>query len=442
MSPQHLEEDIYLEYLTGELPVEARVLLEDHLDDCSKCRSRLEQYRELLRGGLPSIADEMVGDTASDPMPWSPRDVEKRLYATIARDYRDRTESRRDVAPLSFKSRILRGWLRGDMFGTRMRAALAIAASILLASGVAISFYGVGVKRGLDQSRTVAVPVKPITPLIRGREDESLQAQLHKLALERDAIQASLLERDGQIAQLKGQIEQQRKQSEATEVSFHLADLQSKEQTEQASSQRDELARKLEQQQEALVDTQKKFETLEQAGTNDGLRVASLENQIQQITQLLKDKDATIDEQQRLLAQDRDIRELMGARDLYFAEAYDVGTNGKRKKPSTRVFLTKGKSLVFYGYDLDQQPGVKNASMFQAWGMRGPDQNTALNLGVMKLEYMDNTTNRRWVLQFDDPKVLEQINAVFITVEPKGESRVPKGKPTLVTYLREAPNHP
>ncbi len=443
MSPQHLEEDTYLDYLTGELPGKERVFLEDHLDDCSKCRSRFEQYRELLRGGLPSIADEMVGDRATDPMPWSPRDVEKRLYASIERNYRDRTESRRDVAPLeSFNSRILRAWLRGDMFGTRMRATLAIAASILVASGVAISFYRAGVKRGLDHSRTVAVRAKPITPLIQVGNDGALQAQLHKLALERDAIQASLLERDAQIARLKGQIEQQRKQSEATDASFHLADLQSKEQTEQVSLQRDELARKLEQQQEALVATQKKFETVEQAGTNDGLRVASLENQIRQITQLLKDKDATIDEQQRLLAQDRDIRELMGARDLYFAEAYDVGTNGKKKKPSTRVFLTKGKSLVFYGYDLDQQPGVKNASTFQAWGMRGPDQNTALNLGVMKLEYMDNTANRRWVLQFDDPKVLEQINAVFITVEPKGESRVPKGKPTLVTYLREAPNHP
>ena len=86
MSPQHLWEDIYLEYLTGELPVEARVFLEEHVDDCSKCRLRFEQYRELLRGGLPSIADEMVGDTATDPMPWSPRDVEKRLL----RIYRNR----------------------------------------------------------------------------------------------------------------------------------------------------------------------------------------------------------------------------------------------------------------------------------------------------------------------------------------------------------------
>ena len=121
-----------------------------------------------------------------------------------------------------------------------------------VASGVAISFYWVGVKRGLEQSRIVAVRAKPITPLIPVADDGSLQAQLHKLALERDAIQVSSLERDAQIARLKGQIELQRKQSEATEASFHLADLQSKEQTEQVSSQRDELARKLEQQQEAL----------------------------------------------------------------------------------------------------------------------------------------------------------------------------------------------
>ncbi len=294
----------------------------------------------------------------------------------------------------------------------------------------------------------MAAPPRPVAatpagPLItQAKDDGVLQAQLHKLGMEREAIRASLLQRDAEIARLKGQIEEQQKQSEATEASFHLAEQQNEQQTLQISMQRDDLARRLESQQAVLSDTKKKLETLEQAGTNDGLRMASLENRIQQITQLVKDKDATIDEQQRLLASDRDIRELMGARDLYFSEAYDVGVDGKKKKPSTRVFLTKGKSLVFYGYDLDKQSGLKNGSTFQAWGMRGPDRNSALNLGAMKLEYIDNTANRRWVLQFDDPKVLEQINAVFITVEPKGESRVPQGKPMLVTYLREAPNHP
>ena len=53
----------------------------------------------------------------------------------------------------------------------------------------------------------------------------------------------------------------------------------------------------------------------------------------------------------------------------------------RRKRPTGRVFYTKGKSLIFYAYDLDQEPGVKNASTFQAWGRRGPDREQALNLG-------------------------------------------------------------
>jgi anti-sigma factor RsiW len=451
MSPQHLEEEIHLGYLTGELPAEERLFLEEHLNGCSECRLRFEQYRELLRGGLPSIADEMTDDTPPNPLPWSLRDGEKRLYAAIGggrvEDRAERQSALPSVGLAQTKAR--ESWLHDRRLRVHVGVGLAIAASIVAAVGLADSLYRLGVKNGLEQSRaTAAAPAKPVaaTPpapsVTQSKDDGVLQAQLHKLALERDAIQAGLWQRDAQIAWLKGQVEELRKQSESTEASFHLADLQSKEQTQQISSQRDDLARKVEAQQAALAATQKKIETLEQAGTNDTLRVASLENRIQQTAQLLKDKDATIDEQQRLLASDRDIRELMGARDLYFSEAYDVGVNGKRKKPSTRVFLTKGKSLVFYGYDLDQQPGLKNASTFQAWGMRGPDRNSALNLGAMKLEYIDNTANRRWVLQFDDAKVLEQINAVFITVEPKGESRVPQGKPMLVTYLKEAPNHP
>jgi hypothetical protein len=63
----------------------------------------------------------------------------------------------------------------------------------------------------------------------------------------------------------------------------------------------------------------------------------------------------------------------LGARDLYVAEVYNVVRNGTQK-PYGRVFYTKGKSLIFYAYDLDQENGVKNATTFQAWGRRGPDR--------------------------------------------------------------------
>jgi len=139
-----------------------------------------------------------------------------------------------------------------------------------------------------------------------------------------------------------------------------------------------------------------------------------------------------------LLAHDRDIRELIGARDVHIAEVYDVARTGQTQKPYGRVFYTKGKSLIFYAYDLDQAQ-VKNANIFQAWGVRGPDRQQALNLGIF---YEDDASKKRWILKFDDPKMLAQIDAVFVTVEPKIGGHKPSGKPLLFAYLSGNPNHP
>ena len=72
-----------------------------------------------------------------------------------------------------------------------------------------------------------------------------------------------------------------------------------------------------------------------------------------------------------MLAHDRDIRDLMGARDLYIAEVYDVAKTGDTEKPFGRVFYTKGKSLIFYAYDLDQKAGIQTASTFGGVGTQG-----------------------------------------------------------------------
>jgi hypothetical protein len=442
MIPRHPEVEVCLDYLVGELPSEQRGFFIEHLGECSECQVRLEEYREIFRGGLASIGAEISageGMAAGEP-PQSIEIGERRLYAAIGNEAADlvvnQLASARLASPAAAKpSRNL----DGRRLRPRTGMTLAIAASMVAAIGASNSLYRLGVKQGLLQSRVFAPPPKTIAPIAQSTNDGPLQAQLHKLTLERDAIQASLLQRDAVIAQLKSEVEQQRKESEAAEASLQAAELQAKTETEQISLQRNDLARKLETEQAILTAAQKKLDAFQQAGTNDTIRSASLENRIQEITLLLKDKDARIEAQQRLLASDRDIRDLMGARDLYIAEVYDVGGNGKRTKPYGRVFYTKGKSLIFYGYDLDQQPGLKDASTFQAWGMRGPDRSTALNLGVM---YVDNSTNRRWVLRFDDPKVLEQINAVFVTVEPHGASRAPEGKQVLFAYLKEEPNHP
>jgi hypothetical protein len=153
----------------------------------------------------------------------------------------------------------------------------------------------------------------------------------------------------------------------------------------------------------------------------------------------VNEQEYTTDQQQELLSHDRDIRELMGARDLYVAEVYDVEKKGETQKAFGRVFYTKGKSLIFYAYDLSEVPGYRNASTFQAWGWRGPDRSQALNLGIF---YEDNAAKKRWVLKFKDAKTLQQIDAVFVTVEPHGGSEKPSGTPHLFAYLKVNANHP
>jgi len=431
MSPQHLSDDLCLDYLTGEFPVDERQSFEDHLGECSQCRQSVKEYRTILRSGVPLVADEAVDDLTLDSVPWSFEEGTKRLYAAIETQARTRGsfEDLKDGAkPLPRKTSEVR--LANFLLPSNLRVQLAAAASLILTLALGISIYRIGLKRGREQSLVVAQSKSNSAPW---------RGQLERLANERDQLEVSLRDRELVISGLRAQLKEERKKNEELQTTLQSAGQEVREQTEKVSAERNSLANRVADEQAILAATEKKLDALEQAKTIDALRVTSLENQIHFMSQLVKDKDATIDEQQRFLASDRDIRDLMGARDLYIAEVYDVGGNGKRRKPYGRVFYTKGKSLIFYAYDLDQQPGVKEASTFQAWGLRGPDRNAALNLGVM---YVDNSTNKRWVLRFDDPQALQKINAVFVTVEPNGGSPAPRGKQVLFAYLGEEPNHP
>jgi hypothetical protein len=203
--------------------------------------------------------------------------------------------------------------------------------------------------------------------------------------------------------------------------------------------QRTDLAHKIEAAETDSRALQEKLDSNVQQSAQDGARAKASEGKVSELTRQLKDREAELVQQDELLAHDRDIRDLMGARDLYIAEVYDIAGSGETKKPYGRVFYTRGKSLIFYAYDLDQQAALKRANTFQAWGRRGPDRQTALNLGVF---YEDNASRKRWILKCDDPKALEQIDAVFVTVEPNGGSHKPSSKSLLFAYLKVNPNHP
>src|SRR5260221_12010772 len=143
--------------------------------------------------------------------------------------------------------------------------------------------------------------------------------------------------------------------------------------------------------------------------------------------------------QQKLLATDRDIRDILGARSLQMIDVYDVSSEGKFERPFGRIFYTEGKSLIFYAFDLDQQKGLKHGATFQAWGQKGEGKEAAHSLGAF---YMDDPSQNRWVLKVDDSKTLSRIDYVFVTDGARKEGVRPKGKPLLSAFLTTAANRP
>jgi hypothetical protein len=204
--------------------------------------------------------------------------------------------------------------------------------------------------------------------------------------------------------------------------------------------QRDALSVQLREVEQVNQNVQAELTSLRAERDKAQLRMVSLESKIDELTATTRDQERKIKDEEQYLASDRDIRELMGARRLYIADVYDVDGRSRTRKSFGRVFYTQGKSLIFYAFDLDR--GVKNANAFQVWGRK----ETALgmqarpkSLGIL---YLDSESNHRWVMRFDDPKQLEEIDAVFVTVEPHGGSPKPTGKPFLYALLRQEVNHP
>ena len=98
---------------------------------------------------------------------------------------------------------------------------------------------------------------------------------------------------------------------------------------------------------------QAELNAMQRERTDSQARLDALKAQGDDLAAQLRDENQTISRQEELLAHDRDIRELMGARDLYIAEVYDVAQDAKTAKPYGRVFYTKHRSLVFYAYNLE-----------------------------------------------------------------------------------------
>jgi hypothetical protein len=402
-------------FYSGEISDEEWALLQVHLAYCDSCRSTFEQYKQIANDVIPAMAASAAAESEGVPVESASSldEAERRLMEGL------HVVSRQPTPSVTEKS----SW----------RLALGGLAACFL---VLVAFASVHFARNrMNQSALTAPSLPMARPPVSPQDTTADDQHLHELEQSRQ-----------QIAELEHKLTTAETRTGSTNAG--IATLQHQLQAEEA--QREQIASDRDALSKQLVTAQMDIQTLgakltaAAAGANQQTeRVAMLEAKVQSLIVSLDETDTALNDKDRMLAldkdflsHDRDIRDLIGARNLYIADIFDTTETGKTAKPFGRIFYTKDSSLVFYGFDLEKQAGLEKAAAFQVWGS-GSDR-SPVSLGLF---YQDDG-HKRWVLRCNDPKTLARLNMVFVTVEPPGGSTKPTGKRLLRAYLQIASNHP
>lgn len=399
--------------------------LKEHLSVCNECRGIHNEYQLLHREGMPMLASAHAKPNRPDD--WNDAETRSRLFARI-----QETEEV-DLAPPVSKSRM--GPMRVPALFTANRVLWATAVACVVVS-TAFGAYQLGIHAGDSTAEQVQV---------------AAQYKIQGLAVQKRTISNKLESETKRLRQLETETLQEKQDLARLREELRLEDARMNQvedsktatetQLQTALQQRDLSSAQLQTAEQNYEAARAALASLQTERDKAVLRTASLESRVESLTAVKSEQEHQLRDVQQYLSSDRDIRELMGARNLYIADVYDVDSRSRTRKPYGRVFYTQGKSLIFYAFDLERKPGMENASAsaFQVWGKTGSDAGQPLNLGIL---YQDSKANRRWVLRFDDPKKLAEINAIFVTVEPNGGSRKPTSEPLLFALLRNQANHP
>jgi hypothetical protein len=408
----------------GALSDHERLQLNRHLRVCDSCQQAYAEYALISAKGMPFLAAAYRQD--DEGLDWDDRAVRSKLLARVR-------GVEQSSSPGPKASEVLR--MRGPFFPRTIatRWAVPIAASVLVAA--ALGAYRLGDHtRFVREQGQAALSVSHFRPVSETMTTDDVAAQAAQIS----RLQLQLSSDQQEVARLREALHA----SEVRTTALSTAKTSQEEEFRRMSEQRDKLASQLHDAEQAYQIVQAELTTLRAEHDRVLLRTTSLQGEVDELTVSVSNQERRLKDDEQYLSSDRDIRELMGARKLYIADVFDVDSGSRTRKPFGRVFYTQGKSLIFYAFDLDRQPGVKTASAFQVWGQRdaeSDEKNRAMNLGIL---YMDSESNRRWVLRLDDPKQLAEIDAVFVTVEPHGGSQNPTGKPFLYALLRREANHP
>ena len=384
----------------GHLSGQELAELQRHAEACAECKDAVTEFREVVYFGLP------LGQ----------RPFHRSINMITSRpDHgaRERFIRRASLEGIAFSPEVRRPAApRGP------RLSFAVAGAGLLAAIV------IGV---LSISHHLVVPSRQLGQ--PSQQNSSLEATISGLE---QANAEQRRENEGLRAQL----------AKLTTAESHHNDRTSADTTQLASldtrsPEKIEAQRKA--QEKLLDDARAELAELKKTRASDQASIVADQIRINELSDQLKTAKANTSNMQRQLATaGGDLPNVMGARQLHVVDVRDSGPDGKPGKAFGRIFLTEGKSLVFYAFDLNDPTKSVSKKTYQVWGQQEGNAGSLHSLGFLNV---DNKTQQRWVLKTNNAATFKEINSLFVTVEPQGGAKTPSGQRLLFAYLGEA-NHP
>src|ERR1700723_565730 len=402
--------------------------LTDHLRACALCRETHADFMRLTHDHLPlATAEASAPEGAGQPF----RFLDKNYEAHFAAEARARAM---ELSPASSQRGLWPPW-RFSLLPQLSNAT----ATLLVLTGL-LCTAGILAYRWKDAESRIRELTRQGAEL--SSQNTELQNRLDTLSHEKQGsatVPPISAEKDkAPAAQLKALSEHVERDNLALRsLNAQLSTANKRAATGEQRGQDSE--RKMHESERALLAVQSELASLRASDTEDSGEKAARAVEVAELSRRVQEQEEVIDKQQKLLAVDQDVRNLMSARNLHITDIFDVDGKGKRKTAFGRVFYTEGKSLIFYAFDLDAPKFADAKHSFQAWGQVSDTSTAAVNLGIF---YVDDPAQKRWMLRFDNPAVLDKLSAVFVTVEPHGGASKPSGQKLMYAYLGHAPNHP
>jgi hypothetical protein len=411
----------------GQATHEELVVLERHTAQCDSCR---QAYFDYL-----SVASLEFAAAKQAP-PLSVKDFEESINSELfTRRFFDRAKQEGIVFSQEVDTSIklrpvpLRHFRKSAWQYWRIAGAAALFVAVA-ASGGYVYWNGLMKTRGTISEQTQNNVPKGQSPAT------SFDARIHELMVANADFKL-------QISYLQAELRKANDQLVATE-----SDLRETSQDRQkVAAARDVLQSKLDEahreldKSESIVSSAQQEANSQRSNANDTeAKLIADEIKLHDLDEELKEKSALLDQERQLLGASHDVTDLMGARNLHIVDVVDTDPHGKSRPAFGRVFFTEGKSLIFYAYDLNEQKIHKANYQYQVWAKKeGPNQRP-LRLGIF---YSDDKVQRRWMFRCDDPKILREIDSVFVTFERSdSDPSHPEGSSLMYAYLRGQANHP